>query len=121
LVYTGKLTFDLEFASRDELVRAVTIESVLTSEPASLKITLATAGNQVLHEATFQLDRDRPIEIESAVPGGGRASRLRLELSSATPVHAWLTDVRVQGQTPELERYINEKLRFPAPRSRAAR
>jgi len=121
LAYTGKLSIAVDFARSDELVRAVTMEAVRTSEPASLKITLATSDNRVVHEASFQLDRDRAIEIERVLPDGARASRLMLELSSADPAHAWLTDLRVQGQTPALERYINQKLTFPSPFPRERR
>ena len=115
LAFDGTLTIDLDFAPDDELVRAVTVESVRVTEPATLTITLIGAGNLVVHEATFPLERDHAIEIESAVPGGAHARRLTLELSATGPAHAWLTDLRVQGQTPDLERYIAERLRFPAP------
>jgi hypothetical protein len=117
LPYTGRLTIRLDFAERDELVRAVTAASVRTSEPSTLKMTLTTAENRVVYDAAFQLERDHAMPIESVLPAGVRASGLTLELSSAGPAYVWLTDVRVQGQTPELERYINQKLQFPSPLS----
>jgi hypothetical protein len=113
LAYTGPLTIALDFAARDEHVRAVTVGNVRTSEPSALRITLTTSDNRVVHDAAFQIDRDRAMEIESVAPAGTAASRLTLELTSTGPAHAWLTDLRVQGQTPELERYISRKLHFP--------
>ena len=117
LAYTGTLTIDVEFATRDELVREVTLERVRASEPATLRIRLATSDDRTVHEATFALERDQPIEIESAAPAGARASRLTLQLTSAAPARVWLTDVGVRGQTPAFERYIGRRLRFPAPTS----
>jgi len=115
LAVSGKLTVDLEFAHEDELVRKVSVEALRVSEPATLTIVLIGAGDLVVHEATFPVERDHAIEIESVVPGGAHARRLTLELTATGPAHAWLTDLRVQGQTPDLERYIAERLRFPAP------
>ena len=115
LAFAGTLTVDLDFAPEDEFVREVTVESVRVTEPATLTITLIGAGNLVVHEATFSLERDHATEIESIVPGGAHARRLTLQLTAAGPAHAWVTDLRVQGQTPDLERYIAGRLRFPAP------
>lgn len=114
LAFTGKVTIDVDFAPDDELVREVTLESIRVSEPATLTITLTGASDLVVHEATFDLERDRALEIQSAVPDGTHARHLTLELTSAGPAHAWLTDLRVQGQTPALQRYIEQKLPFPA-------
>jgi hypothetical protein len=87
---------------------------LLVSEPATLTITLLATEGDVVHEAAFQLQRDQPIDVESSVPAGTRANRIRIEISSAGNGRAWLTDVRVEGQTPALERYIKTRLRFPA-------
>jgi hypothetical protein len=104
----------VDFAPRDERVRKVTIASVRASEPATLKITLGTSDHRTIDEATFALERDHAIEIERVTADGARASRLNLELTSASRARVSLTDLRVQGQTPALERYIAGRLRFPA-------
>jgi hypothetical protein len=115
LVFTGRLEIVLDFAAADEIVRQVTAESIHASAPSTLTITLLGTDSRVVHAAAFRLERDRPIEIESLLPPGSRANQMRIEISTAQAAHAWLTDVRVQGQTPALERYIERTLRFPAP------
>jgi hypothetical protein len=114
LGFADDLEIAVDFAATDEIVRKVTAERVRVSEPATLKITLLDTVGDVVHEAAFQLQRDHPIDVESPVPAGTRANRIRIEISSAGSGRAWLTDVRVQGQTPALERYIKTRLRFPA-------
>jgi hypothetical protein len=70
---------------------------------------------RIVHEAALDAGRSGPLEVASRVAEGTRASRLQLEISSAGNGRAWLTDLRVQGQTPALEHYIKTRLRFPAP------
>ena len=41
--------------------------------------------------------------------------RIRVEPRSELPLHVWLTDVRLQGQTPELASYIRRTLTFAPP------
>jgi hypothetical protein len=115
LVFTGRLEIVVDFAATDEIVREVTAESIHASEPSTLTITLLGTDGRVVHAAAFRLERDRPIEIESILPPGSRVNQMRIAISTAQSAHAWLTDVRVQGQTPALERYIERTLRFPAP------
>ncbi len=113
--FSGVLRISVEFAASDEGVREITAESIRTTAPAILRVALAATDGHIVHEGVFNLEPDRAATIKSVVPTGIKASRLRLELSSHGAVDAWLTDVRVQGQTPALERYIKRQLRFPAP------
>jgi hypothetical protein len=115
VAFTRRVDISIVFAAADELLRAVTIKSVRTSEPSTVKITLWTKDGRIVHEAAFDVDRSGPLEVASRVTDGTRASRLELEISSSGDDRAWLTDVRVQGQTPALEHYIKTRLRFPAP------
>lgn len=118
---TGEFAFrtalhvSVDFAAGDELVRELTIEGIRTSEPSTLTIRFATNDGRVVHQAAYRLQRNQATEIESVVPAGTRASRLELALEVSSPgeAHAWITDLRVQGQSPALERYITRKLRFP--------
>jgi hypothetical protein len=112
--FTGRLDIVVTFAATDEIVREVTIENAHTTEPSTMKITLWTSDGQVVHEAGFQLQGGRPTGVRSPVAPGTRASRMRIEISSPGTARAWLGYVRVQGQTPALERYIKSRLRFPA-------
>jgi len=111
--FTGKLDIVVAFGATDEIVREVTIENAHTTEPSTMKITLWASGGQVVHEAVFQLERNRPIGVRSPVAPGTRASRIRIEISAPGTARAWLGYVRVQGQTPALEHYIKNRLRFP--------
>jgi len=121
LVFTGSIDIAVDFALTDESVREVTAESIGVNQPATLKIRLLTKEGRLVHEAAFQLEPNRPIEVESRLPSGTRASSMRIEISSIGEAHAWLDAVRVQGQTPALEGYINQRLRFPAPADGGAR
>ena len=44
-----------------------------------------------------------------------RATSLSLAVHANGPGRLTLTDLRVQGQTPELAAYIGRMLRFPSP------
>ena len=114
LAFTDVLRISVTFADTDAHVREISAESVRATAPSTLKVMLIARDGHVVHHATYALPQGRAIEIRSLVPEGSRASRLSLEVSSRGAVHAWLTDVRVQGQTPALERYIKRRLPFPA-------
>ena len=119
--FTSTLEISVQFAAGDEMVRRVSAEAARTSGPSTLKLTLLTADGKPVHAAVFELDGRHPVNVQSAVADGTRASRLRLEFSSAGAARATLTDVRVLGQTPALEDYVRRRLRFPAPRGVSGR
>jgi hypothetical protein len=117
----GSFVMDVVFAASDERVREVTIAELRMAGAGTLRITLLGTGGRVAARESFAIEAGHAQSIRAAMQPGTAASRLVLELSQAEgPVtRARLTDVRVQGQTPALERFISERLRFPAPSTRA--
>jgi hypothetical protein len=114
LVVRGSSEIAVQFASVDERVRAVTAQSIRVSAPATLTIMLLSADGHLVHREAFAIQADQAIDIDSRVPDGARANALRIRISSAGDARAWVTDLRVLGQTPALERFIKTRLRFPA-------
>jgi hypothetical protein len=83
----------------------------------ALRLTLLGADGRVVMSDTFELAADRPRSVRVALRPGTAASRLMFGLFSQSggATRARIADVRVQGQTPALERYISQRVTFPAP------
>jgi hypothetical protein len=113
----GAFVMDLVFAGTDERVREITIEELRMTVAGVLRLTLLGADGRVVMRDTFELAADRPRSVRVALRPGTAASRLTFELSSQSGggTRARIADVRVQGQTPALERYISQRVTFPPP------
>jgi hypothetical protein len=114
------LVMDLVFAAQDERVRQITIGELRVTAPGTLRLTLVGADGRVVARDTQAFGGDQSRFVRVAAPPGARASRLVFELATLTGerMRARITDLRVQGQTPALERYVAQRLTFPAPWAR---
>jgi hypothetical protein len=112
LQFTGGVSMDLQFAARDETVQAISIFQVRTTERAALNVTLLSAGGRIVQKFSVPMNarQDRAVVVEP--PAGTSASRLIVEVSAGRGVVAWarISDLRVEGQTPALERYLARHL-----------
>jgi hypothetical protein len=113
----GRLVVDLVFAAADERVREMTIEEIRMDAAGELSLTLIGADGRVAARYTSALVAGRSQSVRVVLPPDTTGSRLLLELSSSTgdATRATIADLRVQGQTPALARYVRQRLRFPRP------
>ncbi|MEN3340131.1 MAG: arabinofuranosyltransferase [Acidobacteriota bacterium] len=113
----GRFAVDLVFAAADERVREMTVEETRMDAPGMLSLTLIGTDGRTAARYTLPLDAGRAQPVRVVLPPETAANRLLLELSSASgeATRARISDLRVQGQTPALARYVRERLRFPRP------
>lgn len=114
LNFTGRLELVFDFATRDERVNEISVERIRVNQPAVLRIRLIGKDGALVKQELVPLDSNRAHSIHSDTPGAA-ASRLTMELTAMPGVsgRVWISDLRVQGQRPELEAYIASHLRFP--------
>jgi hypothetical protein len=117
LSFTGAFSMDVQFASRDESVRGISIDNVRVTERAILHLTLLAAGGGIVQRFSIPMEANESRSVYVQTQPGTTASRLVAELSSGHGVaaRARIGDLRVEGQTPALAAYIAQHLRFPAP------
>jgi hypothetical protein len=117
LVVEGARAFDLVFASSDLPVFQFYAWQVRSWSPTTLGLDLRSADGRRVFETSVDIVPGRPREVLIDLPAGLRASRavLRLVAGGGPPAEVWLTDLRLQGQTPALGRYIGERLGLESP------
>jgi hypothetical protein len=86
------------------------------SEPANLELALYAADSRLVYRQTMDLPASTARAVWAEVPDGIKAStfELRLSLHSRGQALVRIEDLRVQGQTPQLNAYITSRLKFPA-------
>jgi hypothetical protein len=107
----------LQFAHRDLPVYEIHLDLLRTSQPLSMRLALQSAEGGTVFDRVVTIPANELRSIHLDIPAGAMASRFNLEAVSLTPQIALLeiSDLRVQGQPPELAAYVRERLRFPAP------
>ena len=107
--------------SRDVVpVSEVNIARVFSNADAILGITASSSSGERLFKTNLPLDhgRGRSVTLAFQTPLQAAEIRLDFEHPDGKRGSVWLTDLRVQGQTPELAEYVRQ-LRFSdAPHDR---
>lgn len=112
--YNGSLSIDLTFATTPVEVTALYLRGISSSSPATLAIALGDASARTVFRSDLPIGpAERP--VLQALPAGTGAVSLSLAIHATAPGRVTLTDLRLQGQTPELAAYIRRTLRFPSP------
>jgi hypothetical protein len=116
LWFTDQLSLSFVFGRSDEAVHQLTIEEIKVSEPAVLELALYAADSRLVYRQTMDLPASTARAVWAEVPDGIKAStfELRLSLHSRGQALVRIEDLRVQGQTPQLNAYITSRLKFPA-------
>ena len=113
----GSTAMDVIFAPEDEEAFAVTVQEVRFDTAVSMEMLLFDMNRRPVFRQRIELEPRRRRSIRLDLPPGTHASRFELQLSAPGGVaHGSIEDLRVQGQTPALEKYIARTLSFPAPR-----
>jgi len=117
LPLTNREELAIVFSTSDESIREISIDRITVDVPARLELTLWSKDGTNVFRQSEELVANEPRPVRTDVPTGLKASRFVLDVSSeaepAGSVH--LSDVRIQGQGRELERYIARALHFPRP------
>jgi hypothetical protein len=115
--FAGGLHYDVSFASANEQVYELTVQSVWSRTATTMTLTLWATDGAIVHQDARTLSADHTERIRLVWPDGPRACRFSIafENTSVTPARVILRDLRVQGQTPELEQYVRQ-LPFPPQR-----
>ena len=112
--YGGSLSIDLTFAKTPVDVTELYLEGASSSSPATLAITLGDGSRRAVYRSELPVGpTERPVLL--SLPAGTRAVSLSLALHATERARATLTDLRLQGQTPELAAFVRRTLRFPSP------
>jgi hypothetical protein len=111
---TSRYEAALRFGDEDTAVRELYVQSVYTSEPAVLSLTLRSADGHLAWQRVVDLPARTERVVHERLPDDVRASRLTLTVAGTAgqPLYVRLTDVRVQGQSDALRRYIRRTLNF---------
>jgi len=106
-------TLDLQLADAD--VSELDINAIWATSPVTVTLTILSDRRTPRFTTTIDLPTGKPRDLFERLPEPVHASWLRIQISSpaAERVNVWLTDLRGQGQTPELAKYIRQTLVFP--------
>ncbi len=104
------------FTERDLDVYELHINHIWSALPAVVRVGLTSATGRTAFDDGFDLAARQGRDYRQYFSSPVRASALALSVSGAPGAanRLRLSDVRVQGQTPELAAYINARLTFPA-------
>ena len=113
----GVFVMDLVFAEADEPVQAITIEELRMDAAGTLTLTLIGADGRAAARSSSALTagRSQPIRVVLTPATAGHRLLFELTSSSGHATRARISDLRVQGQTAALARYVRQRLSFPAP------
>jgi hypothetical protein len=111
---------DLQFAHRDLPVYEIHLDTIYSTQPLSLRFALQSQGGGTVFDRFVTIPQNEAHPVHIDIPGGTMASRFTFEAMSLTPRSALveISDLRVQGQPPELAAYVRSRLRFPVTASR---
>ena len=107
----------MTFADSDEAVYEVHVDLLLASQPLTVRVSLQDGSGAAAYIGTVVLEANRAQALRALLPQAVYARRLHVEATTAGGGSARLSisDLRVQGQTRALAKYIHRALRFPAP------
>ena len=105
----------LRFASRDEDVATIYAGSISASTPVAVTFKVFDeAGREVASEAAQADAFPRP--LLRRLPAGVRGRIFVLEARAAAPNAALtISDLRLNGQSAALRKYVTRALAFPTP------
>lgn len=114
----GSTTIDVVFADADEHVFELTTQGVWFDRPVSMEMLLFDVAGRPVFRQHLEIEPRVPRSIRLELPPDTRASRFQLEIATRDRLSARgsIEDLRAQGQTPPLEKYIARAVRFPAVR-----
>jgi hypothetical protein len=109
----GNFVLDAQLADADAIAYQIDLNGIVTAAPSSIVIELiSSTGSR--HVTTFNtFGGDSPQRFSQHVDGVN-VNRLRLTISGRD-TQVWLKDLRIQGQSPALARYIRQSLEFVPP------
>jgi hypothetical protein len=111
---TPEWSAEVRFGDRDERVSELTIEQMQATAPADVELTLWSADNRLVYRTVTSLDGVHGRGLALDLGARLEAARLDLRITTTTPrsCHVWIEDLRVQGQSQALERYVGRALKF---------
>lgn len=112
--HDGSLSIDLVFAKTAVDVMELYLGGASSSSPATLAIALNDASGRTVFRTDLPIGPANTPVLQH-LPAGTRAVSLSLALHASGPGRLTLTDLRLEGQTPELAAFIRRTLRFPSP------
>jgi hypothetical protein len=114
----GRYDLEVQFADADVAVSELDINRIDSDARETITLDLQSADGTPRHRAWLEVAAGVPRDFFERFSEPVPANRLLLRIDGTADANAsvWLTDVRVQGQTPELARYIRERLSFAPPK-----
>jgi len=111
------LLLQLRYSGEDVPVREVYLRYASASRDTTVTIRLWSKSGTVVYTRTLNLTANRGQGLLDRLPSWVLACQLSLTAATAHDgiTRLWLTDLRVQGQTPLLRNYVTANLPFPAP------
>jgi hypothetical protein len=107
--YTADLTFD----TVDQPVYELHVDEVMADRRTTLQCILTDAAGLRHVDQTIEVPSGQSRDLRMRFAGSIPARRLTIVLTAQDgPAVVLLTDVRVQGHTPALARYVRENVRF---------
>jgi hypothetical protein len=108
--FDRRTSIRLILSAEDVPVSEVDIARVFSSADALLEITASSSSGERLFAASVPLERGRGRAVTFGFPSPLRAAEIRLDFEhpDGRRGSVWLTDLRVQGQTPELAEYVRQ-------------
>ena len=106
---------DVRFAHEDVDVSELDISEIHSNyQPVIVSLELLSASGVSLERVTLTLETGETRSYMKRLAAPVKAARLVMRIASTTRARTRvsITDLRVQGQTPELARYIRETLKF---------
>jgi hypothetical protein len=114
LTCQGRYLAVYTFSDTDEEVYELFAAAIRSSGPASIEMTLTNVAGRTVYRDAFELKSRESRELFVRLPAPVQAAALSLVIVPATPTRQSVTleDLRVQGQTPALKRFM---ARYHAP------
>ena len=112
--FSGSRTYDIGFAQGDESVSTIYVRAVSSQVPGTLTIALDDDTGREVYRTEIGIGPQATTVLEPL--RGLRASALSLAIRAPDGGRFALEDVRVDGQSGALRRYIRQRLRLSSAR-----
>lgn len=112
----GRYTLDVTFAGADVEVSELDVARIASDTHEVMTLDLRSADGSSRDVERIEVAGGVPREFVSRLASPVKVNRLVLQIDGDTTADAsvWLTDMRVQGQSAALARYIRDRLSFAA-------
>lgn len=112
----GRYTLDVTFADADVDVSELDVARIASDTHEVMTLDLRSADGSSRDVERIEVAGGVPREFVSRLASPVKVNRLVLQIDGDTTADAsvWLTDMRVQGQSAALARYIRDRLSFAA-------